>query len=100
MSSEPYIEADYLNHIFKVKSYTDIVDKAIEAIRFFGAQNPYDGIAFCGVSGAAIAFPLSYALKKHLICVRKDPSHDKQEVVGLVKAKRYIIVDDQIETGE
>lgn len=96
----PEIEAEYLVEIFKPKMFKPLIDRAIRTIQNFENDNPFDGIAFSGVSGAALAFPISYLTGKHLICVRKEPSsHGKHKVIGLVNAERYIIVDDQIDSG-
>ena len=72
---------------------------------------PFDAIAFTGVSGAALAFILSYELKIPLICVRRDENDGHHAKVpqmmlpystileGALDAKRYLIVDDFIEQG-
>ncbi len=92
----------YLYDIFDTGRFSAIIEKAVESIKLFDSQNPFDAIAFAGMSGAAIAYPLSYILKKHLICVRKPDihSHSWQSVEGVKNSKRYIIVDDCIDSGE
>lgn len=97
----PEIEAEYLVEIFKPKMFKPLMDRAIRTIQNFEKDNPFDGIAFSGVSGAALAFPISLLTGKHLICVRKErSSHSDKRVLGLMNAQRYIIVDDQIDSGE
>lgn len=61
----------------------------------------FDTIAFRGMSGALCAPTLAMRLKKQLILVRKpeDSTHDRQDVEGFKGAKRYIIVDDFVCTG-
>ena len=76
--------------------------KAVKLLRLFRRKNPFDAIAFTGTSGAALAYPLSYLLGMPLICVRKSirDNHFGSKLEGLVSAKKYIIVDDFIESGK
>jgi len=87
--------------VFEVKEFTKVVDRAARALKAFSKKNPFDAIAFTGNSGAAMAYPLSYKLKVPLICIRKRPSdsHSSLKLEGCVSAKRYVIVDDFIESG-
>lgn len=65
-------------------------------------KHDYDAIAFCGLSGAPLAGALSYRLHKPLIVVRKgDDRHYNRNAVfsAADDVRRYIIVDDLIETG-
>lgn len=96
------IDASYLSRVFYVEDFRKIIDRAAESLRLFDAQYPFDAIAFCGMSGSALAYPLSYMLKKHLLCVRKPDrtvSHSSHKVEGVINAKTYIIVDDCIDSG-
>jgi orotate phosphoribosyltransferase-like protein len=62
----------------------------------------FDTLAFRGMSGAFLAPTLAVRLNKQMILVRKpeDSTHCRQDVEGYTEAKRYIIVDDFISSGE
>lgn len=60
----------------------------------------FDTIAFRGMSGALLAAPLSMALDKTMILVRKgEDCHSLLKIEGDVGARKYIIVDDFIGSG-
>jgi orotate phosphoribosyltransferase-like protein len=65
-------------------------------------SHKFDTIAFSGMSGAIIAPAIALAMNKALVLVRKkgDSTHSDYEVEGNCEAKRYVIVDDFIETGK
>jgi adenine/guanine phosphoribosyltransferase-like PRPP-binding protein len=94
------IRTEYLDSVFRLHRYLPVVKAAIQALKKVDKKTPFDAIAFRGVSGAALAFPLSLALKKPLICIRKGSSHYGRKFEGCISAKTYIIVDDFIETGQ
>jgi adenine/guanine phosphoribosyltransferase-like PRPP-binding protein len=91
----------YLRSVFDVQEYFHVINKLVVKIKKFQQNKPFDAIAFTGTSGAAVAFTLAYKLKVPLICIRKttDKSHYKNIYEGIENIKRYIIVDDFIETG-
>lgn len=62
----------------------------------------FDTIAVTGVSGILIGSPLSIALKKNLIIIRKDTSstHSNVLVEGWGVNQKIVLVDDMIATGE
>ena len=63
----------------------------------------FESIAFCGVSGALIAPAIAIALNKGVIVVRKpkEHSHSTYGIEGTIKGKkRYIIIDDFIDSGK
>lgn len=89
----------YLGIIFDNGKYINVIDDLIMAIT--ESKIKYDAIAFRGVSGAAVGFPLSYLLKKPIICLRKaGSSHCPYPYEGVVGVKSYIIVDDFVDTGK
>lgn len=98
----PNCRSPYLESAFNVKSFRITINTAIKAIKKFEKKTPFEAIAFSGVSGAAIAFPLSYLLNKPLLCVRKstEDTHSADLIEGCDNAPRYIIVDDFIASGE
>lgn len=93
------IETDYLGKIYGGE-FLKLVPKAVKRLRAYRKKNPFDAIAFTGSSGAGLAFPLSYFLKVPLIHVRKkDKNHYGEAIEGTISSKRYLIVDDFIESG-
>ena len=76
--------------------------QAVKVLRQFHRKNSFDAIAFTGTSGAALAYPLSYLLGVPLICVRKSirDNHFGSKLEGYVTAKKYIIVDDFVQSGK
>lgn len=91
------IQSSYLSEVFNPSTYTEVIRKVRMKLR----NIKYDTIAFRGISGAAVAFPLAAATGKNLICVRKvNASHCHLNVEGCFVGKRYIIVDDFIISGD
>lgn len=99
MSGELYIKTGYLREVY----YKDVFNKKIKQcyniLKEFGKKNKFDTILFTGNSGAAFAYPLSLSLKKHLLCLRKGRSHFGTGFEGNFDVKKYIIVDDFVESG-
>lgn len=100
MSFKPKIATSYLDDIYYLNSFREVVRVAESSIRSFAKKFPFEAIAFTGTSGSALAFPLSLRLSKRLICIRKGRSHTRHKVEGCMNAPRYIIVDDCIDTGD
>jgi len=94
------IQTTYLRSIFSSR-YLELVPAAAKKLRSIKRSHPFDAIAFTGTSGAGIAFPLSYLLKIPLIHVRKKEirSHSSYDIEGTISSKRYLIVDDFIDSG-
>jgi len=76
------------------------IEKIIESARMKLAGIEFDSFAFRGMSGALIASVLAREMKKTLIMVRKESSHSMRSVEGDFGAKRYVIIDDFIESGD
>lgn len=96
------IRTDYLSSIYSIDLYHKIIDDSYLVIKDLVKKGKIDSIAFTGTSGAAIAYPLSYKLKLPLICVRKtgEKSHYTGSTEGDAEAKKYLIVDDFIQSGK
>jgi orotate phosphoribosyltransferase len=93
------IQTDYLGKVYG-KQFLKLVPLVVKKLRTIKRRHPFDAIAFTGSSGAALAYPLSYLLKLPLIHVRKETSHySGGKIEGTISSKRYVIVDDFIETG-
>ena len=82
-------------HPEKVRELIPDVKRILKGVKF-------EAIAFRGNSGALIAPIVALHLKKTLIMVRKttEGTHSYKMVEGDWAAKRYIIVDDCIDTGK
>jgi adenine/guanine phosphoribosyltransferase-like PRPP-binding protein len=94
------IISGYLSKVFSTKEFIKIIDKLALKIKDFDKKNHFDAIAFTGTSGSAVAYPLSYKLKIPLICIRKGRnSHYGEKYEGVCNIKKYIIVDDLVNTG-
>ena len=76
----------------------ELVPYAVEILKTFD----FDALAFRGVSGAIIAPVLALELRKSIIVVRKTAEKSHlwgRTVQGDNNARRYIIVDDFIDSG-
>lgn len=95
------ISTDYLRKVYSVEDFARMIPAAVKKIKAFRKKHPFDAIAFTGTSGAAAAFTLSYKLKIPVINVRKGKtgSHYYRDLEGCINAKKYLIVDDFIESG-
>lgn len=63
----------------------------------------FDTIAVSGISGLLLGAPLSNAINKELVIVRKKDdknNHSGDKVEGYSRPNRYVIVDDIISTGD
>lgn len=105
------IQTVYLKSVYELDRFQKTVNKTVTFAEELHKKYQFDTIVFCGMSGAAMAFLLSHWLSLPLICVRKptDGSHfhnywnfqEKGLVCeGNMDAKRYLIVDDFIATGD
>lgn len=96
------VRTDYLGSVYEVDRFTKLIARVSQQIEKLRKTLPFDALAFTGTSGSAVAYPISAQLKIPLICVRKteDNNHYFQAIEGCVGAKRYLIIDDFIESGE
>lgn len=93
------IRTDYLGKVYG-KGFLKLVPKTAKKLRAIRREHPFDAIAFTGSSGAALAYPMSYLLKVPLIHVRKGKSHYYGgKIEGTISSKRYLIIDDFIDSG-
>lgn len=61
----------------------------------------FDAIAFRGLSGALIVPTIAMMMDKTLLVVRKgELSHSSRMVEGDYNARRYVIVDDLVASGQ
>lgn len=80
----------------------EIVVEAVENLK--DVSDRYDFLAVRGMSGVLVGSPLSIALKKPLVVVRKEGEscHGMTNAIGLDEAydKRGLFVDDFVATGQ
>lgn len=90
--------APHLRPLLLPKQLRKVVREACATLKTLD----FDAIAFCGLSGSLIAPILAMRLNKTLLAVRKDDEvcHSPRKVEGDFGAKRYIIVDDFIDSGD
>lgn len=89
----------YLSSLYG-ESFQKKIPLAVKKIKAIRKRIPFDAIAFTGTSGAGFGFPLSYLLNVPVIHVRKKTnSHFTGPIEGTVSSRRYLIIDDMIESG-
>ena len=92
-----FVVTSYLSQALTLDRRSLIIKRLVEGIR--ASKIKFDSIAFRGLSGALIAPSVADILKKNLIAVRKEKTcHSCYRVEGT--AGRYIIIDDQVASGE
>lgn len=94
------IKSDYLDAPLDKNELREIIFDLKQKLKNIN----FDAIAFCGNSGALVAPILAYELNKYILLVRKqaESCHSLYDVEGLYPGKKkykYIILDDQIESG-
>ncbi len=97
----------YLTPVFDPNMFPRTVNQTVAEAERLKTTHNFDTIAFCGMSGAAMAFLLSHQLRVPLLCVRKkeEPSHYRRQVSntlleGNMDCLRYLLVDDFISSGD
>lgn len=95
-----FVHACYLSDLIRPDRLRHKVMQAKAALKKYD----YDSIAVRGVSGLLIGPMLASACKKTLIVVRKEKAnglecHSYNQVEGDAAARRYIIVDDLVDSG-
>lgn len=95
-------ESQYNASVYNTDKFELLVDHVAASVLTLREQIHFDAIAFRGVSGSALAFPVSYLTKIPLICVRKttEGSHGYPVEGGQVNVREYAILDDFIKTGD
>jgi len=99
-TSKSQLHSGYLNIIFDMDKYNDVINKTSKIIRKLYKQNKIDSLAFTGISGASVAYPVYYKTGIPIIHLRKEQetSHG-QSVESGIKSMRYCIIDDLIAHG-
>ena len=102
---EPDVNTLYLEEVFEPGKYKKTVKRVTALARKIRAipGRDFDSIAFSGISGASIGFPVAAALGVPVIYIRKecDSSHfGKGCIEGVLNSKKYLIIDDFIASGK
>lgn len=101
--------SSYHEKTFRPRSLKATVNRVIKKLEKLRQEIKFDAIAFRGISGSSIAYPVSAIAGYHLIEVRRAPglrngkgnSHHGSTIEGSSrKIKRYIILDDFISSGK
>lgn len=93
----PCIHTSYLHHTLNPDTFNVRVKIANKVLSAYD----YDSFAFRGMSGALLGAPLAHLFKKTMLVVRKPgvDCHTDRAVEGDFGARRYVIVDDVISSG-
>lgn len=78
------------------------LDKIVQCFGKLVEKKEFDTLVFRGYSGAMVAPLLAHAYRKEMILIRKvgENCHSKRFFEGNLNCKKYIIIDDFIETGD
>ena len=96
---EQYSHAEYLRNFIRLDNARRHINLACKVFK----RMDFDAIAFTGVSGMLIGPTICLRLGKPMIVVRKgdlDDCHSSNRVEGFQAAKRYVIVDDFVGSGD
>lgn len=101
--------SDYLSPLVSMKTYQKTITQVCNKVQLLREKLNFDAIAFRGVSGMSIGFPVAERLSLTPIVVRKSirNSHgyhivETFEEIPTAKEQvlRYLIIDDFISTGK
>lgn len=94
-------QSSYNGEVYSPNIYGHLVDHVASVLVSGRKELKFDAIAFRGMSGAAIAYPVSYLTRIPLICTRKsaENSHGYDVEGPAIEVHKYIILDDFISTG-
>ena len=98
MKTKTLSHSQYHRTLYDHDKFKKAVQVLTRRIRALNKEHGIQAIACCGMSGAALAFPVSLATQIPVIFVRKegDQTHG-QEVEGpCTKITKYAIIDDLV----
>ena len=101
MLQKVYQESPYLEKMYTPVKLKQVVRRVNKNLRHLIAKKEvqFDGIAFTGSSGAAIAFPLSYAAGWKILHVRKTRDDHGLPIESHGFFHKVVIIDDFISSG-
>ena len=95
------VHSAYHHTAFRPVELKKTVERVAKKVKTLKKKLKFDAIAFRGISGSCVAFPVSYLTGIPLICVRKEKNHHGNTVEGPAQdVMKYIIIDDFICTGD
>lgn len=90
----------YLDDTFDPKKLARCVKRVAGNMKKLKKTLRFDAIAFRGISGAALAFPVSALTGIPLIYIRKEKNSHGDKIEGVSKSVRtYVILDDFVSLG-
>ena len=100
--------SSYLSYAFhSPERYKENLDIAVSRVQRIQEKYKFQAIAFTGVSGSALAFPISYMTGIPLICIRKPKIKSHSHAIAGVEMsastnsiRKYAVIDDVIDTGD
>ena len=95
-----YVGSTHTVNFLKPKKLKKLAEVAIKTLNTM--SDKYDTLVFCGISGAIIGPMVALAVSKEMVLVRKkgDIRHSGYDVAGYSSPKKYIIIDDFVDSGE
>lgn len=92
------LSRSHLSFLFELGNFRNVIQKICKVLKKH--DNKFDTIVFRGMSGTLISPTVSLYLRKKMLLVRKqDQSHSPLSVEGDYEVKKYIIIDDCIDSG-
>lgn len=97
-----FTHACYHDTVFSPKELKKTVNRTVRKLLKLKKKIKFDAIAFRGVSGSGVAFPVSMLMGMPVIYVRKDKEKTHGEKIEATEhvVKRYIVIDDFISSGD
>ena len=96
----PSIRSTYLFGVFEPQERSQKIEWTLNQLQGLD----FDSIAFRGMSGALIAPIIADTMRKTMILIRKprtdEQYHSSYGIEGDCGTRRYVIVDDQISSGD
>lgn len=93
------IVSSYLDNPLNIQRRKKILDMMVSMI--VKSNIEFDTIVFTGMSGALISPSVADRLEKQVLLLRKDKDdcHSSCRMEGFYKCENYIIIDDQVSSG-
>ena len=94
-----YVGSTHTVNFLKPKKLKKLAEVAVKTLNTM--SDKYDTLVFCGISGAIIGPMVALAVSKEMVLVRKkgDIRHSVYDVAGYSSPKKYIIIDDLVDSG-
>lgn len=96
-----YVTSGYTKHFVRPESLRATIESCVTYLEHNKLTHAFDTIAFRGMSGAIVAPSVAMRLSKEVIMVRKpgESAHSSYNVEGNREARRVLIVDDFVNSG-